>query len=102
MTRPAGAPLRVTLLDGFEDDAVKVLLDGDVVFEDDHVSTRHEISRAGGFEVPLGGPAELTVEIPRRGIREVLPVDPSTRFVGLSVRDGELSRAASDEAFRSL
>ena len=92
----------MTLLDGFEDDAVKVLLDGDVVFEDDHVSTRHEISRAAGFAVPLGGPAELTVEIPARGIREVLPVDPSTGFVGLSVRDGELSRRVSDEPFRSL
>ena len=100
----SGESVRVSLHDGFEDDAVRILLDGNEVFADDHVSTRHEISRAGGFAVPLkeDRASALTVLIPGRRIEETIALDPSTRFVALSLRDGELTLRFSDQPFRSM
>jgi hypothetical protein len=100
----AAEVLSVSLNDGFEDDAVTVLLDGREVFASGHVSTRHEISRAAGFTVPLTGDGEgaLTVVIPERGIEETIPLDPNARFLSLSVRGSELNRRFSEAPFRSM
>ncbi len=86
-------PLQIALEDGFDNDAVAIRIAGDEVFRKTDVTTRTQISLADSFEAEAAeGPVEVEVEIPSRGIRETITVDPRDRpFVAISLREGRIT-----------
>jgi hypothetical protein len=92
------ADLHVALEDGFDADHVVVQLDGDTVFDEPSISTRHQIGLAATVDAPASSPARLQVSLPERGLAAELPVDPTTTpYVRVSVLDGTVQIASSDE-----
>ena len=85
--------LQIALEDGFDNDTVSIRIDGDEVFRKTAVTTRTQISLADSFEAEVGeGPVQLEVEVPSRGVRETITVDPRDRpFVAISLREGRIT-----------
>jgi hypothetical protein len=83
--------LNVALQDGFEDDEVAIRVAGDEVYRD-RVTTRTQISHAADLQLEVpDGPFELEVEVPARGVRETLQLDPETQpNVAISLLEGRL------------
>lgn len=84
--------INVALQDGFDGDTVVIRIDGAIAYSSEHVTTRTQISHAADtqLEVP-DGPFTLEVEVPTRGVRETLPLDPHIHpNVALSLLDGRI------------
>jgi hypothetical protein len=84
--------INVALKDGFDGDTVVLRVDGVTAYSGEGVTTRTQISHAADtqLEVP-DGPFTLEVEVPTRGVREDLPLDPHTQpNVALSLLDGRI------------
>lgn len=84
--------LNVALRDGFDGDTVVLRVDGVIAYSGEDVTTRTQISHAAAtqLEVP-DGPFTLDVEVPTRGVQEILRLDPRINpNVALSLLDGRI------------
>jgi hypothetical protein len=87
--------INLALQDGFDGDTVAILVDGVESYRGVDVTTRTQISHAADaqLEVP-DRPFTLEIDVPTRGVRESLQVDPSAHpNVALSLLDGRLVAA---------
>jgi hypothetical protein len=105
-TRGGGAVgvLNVALEEGFEQDAVVVVVNGEQVFDSSDVSTRMQIGLADSFEVPIEEEAAIVeVTVPSQGVTgryETLVTDQM--HVGVSLQEGEIVFRTSKEPFGYL
>jgi hypothetical protein len=96
--------LSVALEEGFEQDAVVVLVNGQQVFDSTDVSTRMQIGLAGSFEVPIEEEQVVVeVSVPSRGLSGRLEQTVTDRMhIGVSLQDGEVVFRTSMEPFGYL
>ena len=96
--------LSVALEDGFEQDAVVVVVNGQQVFDSSDVSTRMQIGLADSFEVPIeAADAVIEVTVPSQGLTgrfETLVAD--RMHLGVSLQEGEIVFRTSKEPFGYL
>jgi hypothetical protein len=96
--------LHVALHDGFYDDSVEILVDGQVVYSQRGVTTLTQISRADEVEVEVepDAPCTLEVRLPERGIATTVPMPERAEsvHVAVSLVDDALVHRFSDEEFR--
>ena len=71
------ASLTIHLLDGFENEAVAVEVDGREVLRQESVTSQLLLGLAGSFDIPLDepGPASVRVSLPNRGLDAEQVVD---------------------------
>jgi hypothetical protein len=84
--------LAIALEGGFDDDHVVVRVNGHLVLDEEHVSTRYQIGVARRFEVPItADDLRIEVRLPDRGLTGGTVVD-GNRFPSLrvSVENGEM------------
>jgi hypothetical protein len=96
--------LNVALEEGFEQDAVVVVVNGQQVFDSGDVSTRMQIGLADSFEVAIEEEeAVVEVGVPSRGLtgRFETPVTDSVHL-GVSVQEGDIVFRTSREPFGYL
>jgi hypothetical protein len=84
--------INVALQDGFAGDTVVFRVDGDEVYRGEQVTTRTQISHAADMQLDVPDrPFTLEVELPERGVRETLRLNPHAQpNVALSLRGGRL------------
>lgn len=93
--------LHIALQEGFENDAVKVRINGQEVFNKPQVSTRRQIGFADSYEAEVGGGTiKVTLDLPQRAISasRVLQVNAPT-YIGASVTADGLQFDISREPF---
>ena len=86
------ATLTVDLQDGFDGDAVEVVVDGERRWHEDAVTTNVAVSLAASvpLEVP-DGPAVVRVAVPGRGLEAQLAVEAAGEVhLAANVADGRL------------
>jgi len=91
--------INVALQDGFDRDAVVILVDGAEAYRGEEVTTRTQISHAADtqLEVP-DRPFALEVDVPTRGVHQTFQLDPHAHpNVALSLRDGSLVAAYPEQ-----
>ena len=97
--------LNVALEEGFEQDAVVVVVNGQQVFDSTDVNTRMQIGLADSFEVPIDkDEAILEVTVPSQdGVTGRFQVYvPDRVHVGVSLQAGEIVFRTSKEPFGYL
>jgi hypothetical protein len=84
--------INVALQDGFDRDTVVLRVDGDEAYRGEQVTTRTQISHADDMQLEVPErPFTLEVEVPEKGVRESLQLDPRAQpNVALSLIDGQL------------
>ena len=96
--------LNVALEEGFEQDAVVVMVNGQQVFDSTDVNTRMQIGLADSFEVPIDeDDAVVEVSVPSQGLTgrfETLVAD--RMHLGVSLQEGEIVFRTSKEPFGYL
>jgi hypothetical protein len=94
--------ITVDLQDGFMDDTVAVSCAGREVVREQGVTTRFQIGMARSLQanVPEGA-RELQVEVPTKGERATVAIDPSKPvFVGVSLTtEGQLEIRVQERPF---
>jgi hypothetical protein len=87
--------INVALQDGFDGDTVVIRVDGAEAYHGERVTTRTQISHAADTQLNVpDGPFTLEVDVPTRGVRETLTLDPQAQpNVALSLLDGQLVAA---------
>lgn len=94
--------LHVALQEGFENDTVAVLLDGDEIYRKSNVSTRLQIGRADAVEIEApAGQANVDVKVPSRNCSQSIQVDLSqATYLGISFsQEGEISYRTQSQPF---
>ena len=97
--------LTIDLQDGFMDDSVIIRVDGDLVLEDDHVSTRLQTGFARSVQCDTADSAVTAeVELPGRGQQTTIGIDPhDTAYLGLSLdATGHIASRVSGSMFGYL
>ncbi len=97
--------LNVALEEGFEQDAVVVVVNGQQVFDSTDVNTRMQIGLADSFEVPIDqDEAILEVTVPSQdGVTGRYQLYVADRVhVGVSLQAGEIIFRTSKEPFGYL
>ena len=97
--------LNVALEEGFEQDAVLVVVNGQQVFDSTDVSTRMQIGLADSFEVPIEeDEAIVEVTVPSQdGLTGRYQIDvPDRVHVGVSLQEGDIVFRTSKEPFGYL
>jgi len=91
--------IHVALQDGFDGDTVVLRVDGAEAYRGEGVTTRTQISHAMDTRVDVpDGPFALEVEVPTRGVRETLRLDPHVHpNLALSLIDGKLVAAHPEQ-----
>lgn len=107
MNHPAAslnAVLHIALQDGFDDEPVAVLVDGEEVYRREDVRTDYRIGLADSFEIPLpAAPVTVTVRLPARSLTDAITLDAgATTYVGVSCQDGTLLFRTSKQPFGYL
>jgi hypothetical protein len=96
-----GQVLRIALQDGFDDDLVIVLVNGQEVLRKANVRTDPRFGLAYAFEVPLpDAPVTVEVQLPQRQVSNStrLNID-GTVYLGVSYVNGVLQFITSAEPF---
>lgn len=99
------ALLHVALQDGFANEAVIVLLDGEEVYNKPDVQTRWQIGLADSLDVDVREAlVRVEVRLPRRDLAESMDLEVSeTTYLGVSITpDGAVSYRVSNEPFGYL
>jgi hypothetical protein len=94
--------ITVDLQDGFMDDTVAVSCGGREVVREQGVTTRFQIGMAKSLQVAVPEGAEvLEVEVPTKGERATVPIDPSKPvYVGVSLTtEGQLDVTVQERPF---
>ncbi|MBD2120273.1 hypothetical protein [Trichocoleus sp. FACHB-262] len=98
--------LHVALQDGFVNDKVIILVNGEEVFHQSDIKTKFQIGLAKSFEVPVSsGSARIQVQIPSKSLSETvdLEIQESPLYLGVSVTpDRQISLQVSQEPFRYM
>jgi hypothetical protein len=96
--------LNIALEEGFEQDAVVVVVNGQEVFDGTDVSTRMQIGLADSFEVPIEtDEAIVEVDVPSQGVTGRLETTVADRMhLGVSLQEGEIVFRTSKEPFGYL
>lgn len=97
LAEDAMTTIQVYLADGFDNDRVVARVDGREVFAKDGVTTKRLTSLADefSFEVP-DGPVRLDLELPGRGMRTAIDLDPQGGlYVAVSLQGGRLTHYVS-------
>jgi len=93
------AQLTVSLEDGFAQDHVLVRINGATAFEGTDVTTRMQTGLAAAVRADAADTVHFEVQLPDRGLSRELDLDGSqTPFVRVSLVDGDLAVATTDEA----
>ena len=81
--------IHLALQDGFEGDDVVLRVDGTEAYRGEDVTTRTQISHAADMQLEVPDhPFSLEVDVPTRGVRETVQIDPRAHpNVTLSLRD---------------
>jgi hypothetical protein len=96
-TRPRMV-IHIALEDGFDGDTVAIRVDGVEAYRGEGVTTRTQISHAASAELEVpDGTARLEIDVPTRGAREIVDLDPSTANVAVSLRDGRIEVAFREQ-----
>ena len=84
--------IHLALQDGFDGDDVVLRVDGAELYRGEDVTTRTQISHAADMQLEVPDhPFALEVDVPTRGVRETVQVDPHAHpNVTVSLRDSEL------------
>jgi hypothetical protein len=96
------AEITIDLQDGFMDDIVAVSVGGREVMREQGVTTRFQIGMAKSLQVAVPESTEvLEVEVPTKGERATVPIDPSNSvFVGVSLTtEGRLEVRVQEHPF---
>jgi hypothetical protein len=93
--------IHIALQDGFENEEVVVICNDHEVFRAGNVQTDWRIGLATSFELSQNvGPVHLTVILPRQGLKAIQDFELlSTKYVGVSYTDNNLSIKIKDEPF---
>lgn len=80
-------PVAVHFQEGFQDDHVDVVADGQVVHTEDHLTTNLSSSVAGIARLEGVSAASLDIEVPSRGLTATvdLPPDDASSIVSVNV-----------------
>ena len=91
--------INLALQDGFDGDTVAILVDGVESYRGVDVTTRTQISHAADTQLGVPErPFTLEIDVPTRGVRESLQVDPHAHpNVALSLLDGRLVAAYPEQ-----
>jgi hypothetical protein len=84
--------IHLALQDGFDGDDVVLHVAGSEAYRGENVTTRTQISHAADMQLEVPDhPFTLEVDVPTRGVRESLEIDPRAHAnVTLSLRDGRV------------
>ena len=84
--------IHVALQDGFDGDDVVLRVAGSEAYRGENVTTRTQISLAADMQLEVPDhPFTLEVDVPTRGVRDSVQIDPHAHAnVTLSLRDGLL------------
>lgn len=84
--------IHLALQDGFDDDEVVLRVEGAEAYRGEGVTTRTQISHAADMQLDVPDRLfGLEVDVPTRGMRETVQIDPRTQpNVTVSLRDGRL------------
>ncbi|MGH3027357.1 MAG: hypothetical protein ACRDMW_02260 [Gaiellaceae bacterium] len=84
--------IHLALQDGFDGDDVVLRVAGSEAYRGENVTTRTQISHAADMQLEVPEhPFTLEVDVPTRGVRESLQIDPHANAnVTLSLRDGRV------------
>jgi hypothetical protein len=84
--------IHLALQDGFDDDEVVLRVEGSEAFKGEGITTRTQLSHAADMHLDVPDrPFGLDVDVPTRGVRETVQIDPQTNpNVTVSLRDGRL------------
>jgi hypothetical protein len=95
------ATLVIDLQEGFADDTVSILVNGQEVFHKKGVSTDYSIGRAEGIESQVpAGKSKVEVKLPARNLTGYVDVEvENTKYVGVKVLAGRIEFKISDEMF---
>lgn len=93
--------LVIDFQDGFDSDTVQIEVDGDLVHEENDVSTSLLTGIASSYEVAVEeGEVSLTVQVPTQDTRSSIDLEISAdTFVGVSLVDGMIEFFVSDTPF---
>lgn len=93
--------LTIDFQTGFKNDTVEALLDDEVVYYDDSVTTSPLIGMADSTELPVeAGPHDLEIRLPARHLVKSLPLDVGDdSYVGVRVEAGALELEESGQPF---
>jgi hypothetical protein len=84
--------IHLALQDGFDGDDVVLRVAGSEAYRGENITTRTQISHAADMQLEVPDhPFTLEVDVPTRGVRESLQIDPHDHAnVTLSLRDGRV------------
>ena len=98
------ALLHVAFQDGFSDDTVVALVNGEEVFRKDGVTTRTQISFADSFEVNVPeGSVRVDISLPLNRLSGRIEAQVATAvYVAVSIEGGKIVHRISYEPFGYL
>ncbi len=98
------ALLHIAFQDGFSDDTVVALVNGEEVFRKTGVTTRLQVGHADSFEVTVeGGPVDIRILLPLKDLSEVIQVQvAAATYVGVSIERGKIVRRVALHASLAL
>ena len=93
--------LRISLQDGFRDDGVVVLVNGDEVYRNDHVTESLLTGLSDETSVEVGeGPVRIDCEVPTQGLARSEVIDATaTPYLGIAIVDGGIEFRPSPAPF---
>jgi hypothetical protein len=93
--------LRVDLQEGFTGDAVNVRVNGQEALRKDGVTTKRMLGLATSSEIEIPeGTVSIEIHVPTQKISKTISLHTSeSRYLGVSIRGGELEHIASKKPF---
>jgi len=96
------ATLSIDFQDGFVDDTIIVQVNGEEVFQKEHVSTKLILGLADSFETEVEtGLVNIEINVQTKNLTEdfLLEVSADT-YIGISIMNGKIEYIVSDKPFR--
>lgn len=92
--------LKIDLQEGFAQDSVRIMLNGELLAEETDVTTSLLLGFATTVETEAGGSVELEVEVTNRGLSEIVMVDVSAdTYLGISLSNNQFNIIISNKPF---
>jgi hypothetical protein len=93
--------LRVDLQEGFTGDAVNVKVNGRDALSKNGVTTKRMLGLATSSEIEIPeGAVSIEIQVPTQKISKTISLHTSeSKYLGVSIRDGELEHIASKKPF---
>ena len=81
--------LNIDFLEGFQNELVLLILDGEVIYRNDEVTTKMLTNLADSYQLEgLDSPIDLEIHIPELDLIECVQIDLTKPFLYVNLREG--------------